>query len=67
MNSIGFINDLRLFAIMKCEICKKNVEENFLKKPFGTYINDKKGKKHLICSQCQIKLDNDKEKIVDAL
>jgi len=38
---------------MKCEICKKEVEETFLKKVLGTYIKDSKGKKHLVCSDCQ--------------
>ena len=52
---------------MKCDICKKNIEEQFLKKLFGTYVKDKKGKKHLICTSCQIKLDNDKEKILASL
>ena len=38
---------------MKCEICKKKIEEIFLKKILGTYIKDKKGKKHTICQNCQ--------------
>jgi hypothetical protein len=38
---------------MKCEICKKNVEETFLKKKLGTYVKDEKGKKHTICGECQ--------------
>jgi len=38
---------------MKCSICKKTVEETFLKKPIGAYIKDEKGKRHLICSVCQ--------------
>jgi len=29
------------------------IEENFLKKPIGTYVKDVKGKKHLICPSCQ--------------
>ena len=41
---------------MKCEICKETIEENFLKKIFGTYIKDSKGKKHTVCSMCQKKL-----------
>jgi hypothetical protein len=40
---------------MKCEICKKAVEETFLRKPLGTYLKDKKGKKHLVCDSCQKK------------
>ena len=43
---------------MKCEICKESIEENFLKKIFGTYLKDKKGKKHVICSNCQRKFDS---------
>ncbi len=38
---------------MKCKICKQKVDEHFLKKPLGTYIKDKKGKKHIVCSNCQ--------------
>jgi hypothetical protein len=38
---------------MKCEICKKKVEETFLNKPLGTYMKDKKGKRHLVCQNCQ--------------
>ena len=38
---------------MKCDICKKRIEETFLKKIVGTVIKDKKGKKHCICSECQ--------------
>jgi hypothetical protein len=40
---------------MKCELCKSAVEENFLKKPIGTYIKDPKGKLHLVCNKCQKK------------
>ena len=38
---------------MKCEICKKPVEETFLKKILGTYVKDSKGKKHVVCGDCQ--------------
>lgn len=40
---------------MKCELCKKNIESTFLNKMIGTYVKDKKGKKHTICSECQQK------------
>ncbi|MBW2971766.1 hypothetical protein KY359_01895 [Candidatus Woesearchaeota archaeon] len=40
---------------MKCEICKKKIGETFLSKPIGTYVKDKKGKKHTVCSECQRK------------
>jgi hypothetical protein len=46
---------------MKCEICKKSIEKNFLNKLFGTYIKDKKGKKHTICNECQSKFETKKE------
>lgn len=46
---------------MKCEICKENIEENFLKKIFGTYVKDAKGKKHVICSNCQRKVSSKDE------
>ncbi|MFH1649784.1 MAG: hypothetical protein ABIA93_04505 [Candidatus Woesearchaeota archaeon] len=37
---------------MKCASCGNNIEETFLKKPIGTYIKVK-GKKKIICSECQ--------------
>lgn len=46
---------------MKCEICKEKIEENFLKKIFGTYVKDSKGKKHIICSNCQRKVSSKDE------
>ncbi|MEK6858261.1 MAG: hypothetical protein AABX39_06765 [Nanoarchaeota archaeon] len=41
---------------MKCEICGNKIEETFLKKILGTYVKDSKGKKHLVCFECQKKL-----------
>lgn len=38
---------------MKCAICKKKIEETFLKKILGTYIKNAKGKKYAICPKCQ--------------
>ena len=46
---------------MKCEICKKRLAETFLDKPVGTYVKDKKGKKHTVCSECQKKFASKKE------
>ncbi len=46
---------------MKCEICKKKIEETFMKKIVGTYVKDQKGKKHIICSECQKKFKTKKE------
>jgi hypothetical protein len=40
---------------MKCEICGKKIAETFLGKVVGTYVKDAKGKKHLICFECQQK------------
>jgi len=51
---------------MKCEVCKKKLEETFLKKILGTYVKDEKGKKHCICPACQTKLKT-KEEILKAL
>lgn len=51
---------------MKCEICKKKMAETFLGKPVGTYVKDKKGKKHTVCPECQKKLGS-KEAILDKL
>ena len=41
---------------MKCELCKRQVQETFLKKLIGSYVKDAKGKKHLICNSCQKQL-----------
>ncbi|MEK6963816.1 MAG: hypothetical protein AABX70_05280 [Nanoarchaeota archaeon] len=41
---------------MKCELCKKTIEETFLKKILGTYVYTKEGKKktkHSVCPTCQ--------------
>jgi len=46
---------------MKCEICKKKVEETFLKKILGTYVKDEKGKKHVVCFECQKKFPSKEE------
>ena len=51
---------------MKCEICKTKVEATFLKKPIGSYVKNAKGKKFLVCPQCQKKL-NTKEEILKHL
>ena len=49
---------------MKCDICGKAVEVTFLHKILGTYIKDEKGKKHIVCFECQKKY-NDKSKILE--
>ena len=41
---------------MKCEICSKTLQELFLRKIKGTYIKDAKGKKHVVCFECQKRL-----------
>jgi hypothetical protein len=46
---------------MKCEICKKKIDETFLKKIVGTYIKDEKGKKHAVCFECQKKFPSKEE------
>ena len=51
---------------MKCEICKKKIEETFLKKILGTVVKDKKGKKHYVCPECQKKF-NTKKKLLEKL
>jgi hypothetical protein len=38
---------------MKCEVCGKKIAETFLGKVVGTYVKDAKGKKHVICFECQ--------------
>jgi len=39
--------------VVKCSVCKGKIEYTFLQKPIGTWIRDKKGKKHVVCSHCQ--------------
>ena len=51
---------------MKCDICKNKIEETFLEKMLGTYVKDSKGKKHLICFECQKKFKT-KEDILKQL
>ncbi len=46
---------------MKCDICKNKIEETFLEKMLGTYVKDAKGKKHLICFECQKKFKTKEE------
>ncbi|MBS1266422.1 MAG: hypothetical protein MAG795_00389 [Candidatus Woesearchaeota archaeon] len=48
---------------MKCKICKKKIEKHFLKKPLGTYVKSEKGKKLIVCSNCQ-KQYKSKDKIL---
>ena len=43
----------------KCGICKEKVENTFLQKPLGTWMRDEKGKKHLVCQECQRKHDDE--------
>jgi hypothetical protein len=51
---------------MKCEICSKNIETTFMEKSVGTFVKDEKGKKHIICSECQKKFP-DKKTILENL
>lgn len=53
-------------AAMKCEICKNKIQETFLKKLVGTHIKDAKGKKHVICFECQKKF-HDKQAMLKQL
>ena len=46
---------------MKCEICKTKIEKTFLGKILGCYIKDAKGKKHVVCPQCQKNLKTKEE------
>ncbi|MBW3002117.1 MucR family transcriptional regulator [Candidatus Woesearchaeota archaeon] len=46
---------------MKCEICKNKIGETFLNKPLGTYVKDEKGKRHIVCFECQKKLKTKEE------
>jgi len=49
---------------MKCKICGEKIRTIFLNKILGTYIKDKSGKVVVVCSSCQKKLGNDREKIL---
>ncbi len=40
---------------MKCELCKKPIQQTFLGKILGTIVKDEKGKQHTICFECQKK------------
>jgi len=48
---------------MKCEICSAKIQETFLGKMIGTYVKDRKGKKHTICFECQQKFP-EKEQMI---
>jgi hypothetical protein len=37
---------------MKCENCKQNIKETFLKKLVGTYVR-RNGKRVALCGNCQ--------------
>lgn len=50
----------------KCEICGNKIEDLFLGKFKGTYIKDSKGKKHIVCFDCQKKLKT-KDAILEKL
>jgi hypothetical protein len=41
---------------MKCDICKAKIQEIYLNKIMGTYIKNSKGKKKVVCMECQKKL-----------
>ncbi|MBN2368710.1 hypothetical protein JXC34_06830 [Candidatus Woesearchaeota archaeon] len=47
----------------KCGVCGKKIDIIFLGKLLGTYIKDKKGKKHAVCFECQKKIP-DKEDLL---
>lgn len=50
---------------MKCEICSKTIQKTFLEKIMGTHVRNSKGKKKIVCSECQSKLKDEeiKEKL----
>lgn len=50
-----------------CSICKKKIERTFLNKVIGTYIKDDKGKKHLICFECQKTFGDAKQDILSKI
>ena len=40
---------------MKCDICGTKTDTTFLKKIVGTYMKNSKGKKKIVCPDCQKK------------
>ena len=46
---------------MKCELCKKAIEQTFLGKIIGTHVKDAKGKAHMVCFECQKKFQKKDE------
>ena len=46
---------------MRCRICRKAVEETFLKKILGTYIKDKKSNKQVISKGSPKKMKKSEE------
>jgi len=61
-----FIKTLKTSSTMNCEICDNKIGTTFLKKIVGTHVKDSKGKKHLICFECQKKFP-DKTTILQQL
>ncbi len=53
------LGDLK--RVMKCELCKKGIEQTFLNKILGTIVKDEKGKQHVICFECQKKFQKKEE------
>jgi len=51
---------------MKCELCKNDIQTQYLEKMIGTVVKDAKGKKHFICASCQ-KENQSKQKLLDQL
>lgn len=54
---------------MKCDLCKKDIEETFLGKLKGTLVKiNKQGRNEIfyVCSECQKKEKNLKEKLKEA-
>ncbi|MBI2663933.1 hypothetical protein HYX10_01170 [Candidatus Woesearchaeota archaeon] len=51
---------------MDCEICKSKISTAFLNKILGTHLKDAKGKKHVICFECQKKFPA-KDKVLEQL
>ena len=52
---------------MKCDLCKNEIKQTFLEKPIGTFVKDEKGKKHPVCFECQRKLGNSKERMLESI
>jgi len=49
--------------MVKCSICKIQIEKTFLDKLLGTYLKDDKGRMLAVCFECQKKFPTKAEQL----